>query len=125
MLDRRSAYYLLATKEDNAAIGWRRPCAYDLPGRSDKCDTLPGTKRTPRRTSHVTFRNEPAVVLIRAAGPREGERLREIAHASKAYWGYDAQLVRHWASSLDLSPDRLRQHHVHVAEAQARVVAWL
>ena len=37
----------------------------------------------------------------------------------------DAQLVRQWASSLDLSPDQLRQHHVHVVEAQARVVAWL
>jgi len=31
-------------------------------------------------------------------------RLRDIAFAAKAHWGYDRELVRSWADSLELPP---------------------
>jgi GNAT superfamily N-acetyltransferase len=34
------------------------------------------------------------------------ERLREIAFAAKAHWGYDAQRVRDWADSIDFDDGR-------------------
>lgn len=61
---------------------------------------------------------------IRAADPREGERLREIAVASKSYWGYDLDRVRAWAAGGDFSAEGLRSKEVHVAEVAGRVVGW-
>ena len=61
---------------------------------------------------------------IRAAGPREGERLREIAIASKSYWGYDLDRVRQWAALGDFSAEGLRSKEVYVAEVAGRAVGW-
>jgi GNAT superfamily N-acetyltransferase len=33
------------------------------------------------------------------------ERLRDIAYAAKAHWGYDRELVRAWADTLEFPPD--------------------
>ena len=33
------------------------------------------------------------------------ERLREIAFAAKAHWGYDEQLVRDWADAIRFPPE--------------------
>jgi GNAT superfamily N-acetyltransferase len=35
------------------------------------------------------------------------ERLREIAYAAKAHWGYDPERVRAWADSIDLDDGRI------------------
>jgi GNAT superfamily N-acetyltransferase len=35
------------------------------------------------------------------------DRLREIAFAAKAHWGYDRQLVREWADSIDFEDGRI------------------
>jgi GNAT superfamily N-acetyltransferase len=63
-------------------------------------------------------------VLIRRAQPGEGARLREIAIAAKAYWGYDLDRVVEWASGGDHSDEALRMREVYVAELEGRVVAW-
>jgi GNAT superfamily N-acetyltransferase len=63
-------------------------------------------------------------VHIRPARAQEGERLREIAIASKSYWGYDLERVRQWAAMGDYSPKWLRETEVYVAEADGRAVAW-
>jgi GNAT superfamily N-acetyltransferase len=63
-------------------------------------------------------------VYIRAARPDEGERLREIAIVSKAYWGYDLDFVRQWAARGDFSAAGLRAKEVQVAEAAGRTIAW-
>jgi GNAT superfamily N-acetyltransferase len=63
-------------------------------------------------------------VRIRAARPDEGERLCEIATASKAHWGYDPDFVRRWAARGDFSANGLREKEVHVAEADGRLIAW-
>lgn len=63
-------------------------------------------------------------VRIRAAGPREGERLREIAIASKSYWGYEPDWVREWAAMGDFSPAGLRSKEAYVAEVDGQAVGW-
>lgn len=49
----------------------------------------------------------------------EEERLREIARSAKAHWGYDAAMVRDWASTL-----RYEGKDVHVAEADGEPVGY-
>jgi GNAT superfamily N-acetyltransferase len=64
-------------------------------------------------------------VVIRRANQNEGERLRQIAIASKGYWGYDEGRVRDWAAaSGDFSPAGIRGKEVFVAEVSRRVVGW-
>jgi GNAT superfamily N-acetyltransferase len=63
-------------------------------------------------------------VRIRRALPGEGERLREIATVAKGHWGYDPVMVAEWTATLDLTPARLREAEVHVAEVDGRAVAW-
>ncbi len=60
------------------------------------------------------------MIRIRPAGVGEEERLREIAIASKAHWGYDFELVRRWGAGLDFS----RKTELYVAEADGKVVAY-
>ena len=59
-----------------------------------------------------------AVVTIRAAETADHERLRVVAEASKAHWGYDPERVRAWVATLDLSRE------IWVAEVGGEVVAW-
>ncbi len=61
---------------------------------------------------------------IRRARPDEGELLREIAIASKSYWGYDLERVRDWAAGGDFTAEGLVRKSVHVAEVDGRVVGW-
>ena len=37
----------------------------------------------------------------------DAARLREIAYAAKAHWGYDHRLVREWADSIDVDDGRI------------------
>jgi RimJ/RimL family protein N-acetyltransferase len=63
-------------------------------------------------------------VHVRPARLDEGERLREIAVAAKAHWGYDAGRVARWAAEGDFSAAGLRAKEICVAEAQGRAVGW-
>jgi GNAT superfamily N-acetyltransferase len=63
-------------------------------------------------------------VSIRRARPDEGERLREIAVASKSHWGYERERVERWAADGDFSPAGLAAKEVLVAEVDGRPVAW-
>jgi GNAT superfamily N-acetyltransferase len=55
----------------------------------------------------------------------DGERLREIAIASKGLWGHDPVRVHDWASGLDLSDKRLQESESYVAEVGGRAVGWV
>jgi GNAT superfamily N-acetyltransferase len=68
---------------------------------------------------------EAATVVIRAVRPEEGERLKEIAIASKAFWGYELDQVKEWADRGDFSPEQLSRLVVFVAEADDREVGWV
>jgi GNAT superfamily N-acetyltransferase len=59
-------------------------------------------------------------MLIRRAEPGDGDRLREVAFAAKAHWGYDHDLVRDWADALSLPGDEERW----VAEDGEKIVGW-
>jgi GNAT superfamily N-acetyltransferase len=61
---------------------------------------------------------------IRAVDPQEGERLREIAIASKSHWGYDLDRVTQWAAQGDFSPQGLRSKEIYVADVDGRAVGW-
>jgi GNAT superfamily N-acetyltransferase len=63
-------------------------------------------------------------VTVRAVRLDEGERLRTIAAAAKAHWGYDADFVRAWAARGDFSPVGLRAKEVYVADVDDGAVAW-
>jgi len=56
--------------------------------------------------------------VIRPTQPGDADRLREIARAAKAHWGYDAELVRSWSSGIELKGE------IEVAEENGEVVAW-
>jgi GNAT superfamily N-acetyltransferase len=62
--------------------------------------------------------------VIRPPHPGEGERLREIAIAAKAHWGYDLEQVRDWAALGDFSEAGLRAKEFLVAEEEGRAVAF-
>jgi GNAT superfamily N-acetyltransferase len=63
-------------------------------------------------------------VLIRPARPDEGELLREIAIASKQYWGYETEDVVRWAAQGDFSPAGLVAKEFFVADANGAAVAF-
>src|SRR5436305_5305388 len=63
-------------------------------------------------------------LVIRPPRKDEGERLREIAVAAKAHWGYDEAWVRSWASRGDFSPEALDRKPVVVAELGGRAVGF-
>jgi GNAT superfamily N-acetyltransferase len=64
-------------------------------------------------------------VRIRRGDRRDAERLRELTHASKAYWGYDARRVRDWTGGLDFSAGSPRWEELYVAEIVGRIVGWV
>jgi GNAT superfamily N-acetyltransferase len=68
--------------------------------------------------------DEAPAVLIRRGHAAEGARLKEIAIASKAHWGYGLERVREWADRGDFDADTLAQLALFVAEAGGRTVAW-
>lgn len=62
--------------------------------------------------------------MIRRARPNEADRLREIAIAAKAHWGYELDQVRDWAAQGDFSAESLRTKEFYVAKEGGRVVAF-
>ena len=67
---------------------------------------------------------EATTVLIRPGSVREGARLKEIAIASKGFWGYDPERVRQWADQGDFTSEALSKLALFVAEADGRTIAW-
>jgi len=63
-------------------------------------------------------------MVIRPPAPGEGERLREIAIAAKASWGYELEQVKAWAALGDFSPAGLRQREVYVADVDGTPTGW-
>src|SRR3954469_17335952 len=67
--------------------------------------------------------DQPAV-RIREAWPEELERLRAIAVAAKAHWGYELSWVEEWAAKGDFEPKILGERLVYVAESQGEPIGW-
>jgi GNAT superfamily N-acetyltransferase len=69
-------------------------------------------------------RSASRAVRIRRGRSGEGDRLREIAIASKSYWGYDVDRVREWASGADFTTEAIRFEDIQVAEVDGQAVGW-
>jgi GNAT superfamily N-acetyltransferase len=67
---------------------------------------------------------EQPAIRIRDGRAQEFERLREIAVAAKAHWGYDLPRVEEWAAMGDFEPASLRERLVYVAESQGEPIGW-
>jgi GNAT superfamily N-acetyltransferase len=67
---------------------------------------------------------EGASIVIRTGDDAEGARLKEIAVASKGFWGYEPELVLEWADRGDFSPETLRSLAIFVAEIDGRAIGW-
>src|SRR5919198_350232 len=65
---------------------------------------------------------EATTVVIRPGRLDEGARLKEIAIASKGFWGYEPERVHAWADQGDFSPARLRELIVFVAESDGHAI---
>jgi GNAT superfamily N-acetyltransferase len=67
---------------------------------------------------------EETSIVIRRADANEGPRLKEIAIASKGFWGYELEQVREWAARGDFSPEGLGRFAAFVAESRGRAIGW-
>ena len=67
---------------------------------------------------------EEAAVVIRPGGVAEGARLKQIAIASKAHWGYELARVEEWADRGDFTPETLRKLALFVAESGGEAIGW-
>ena len=63
-------------------------------------------------------------IAIRPATASDASRLREIAAAAKASWGYDRALVGGWAARIDVADGGRSSKEVHVAEVDREVAGW-
>jgi GNAT superfamily N-acetyltransferase len=59
---------------------------------------------------------------IRRAVPGEAPVLREIAIASKRYWGYADDWMVRWAELLAIPPEYVERNEVYVAELDGRAI---
>lgn len=67
---------------------------------------------------------ETKAVVVRRGSPADAERLKEIAIAAKAHWGYGLDRVRVWADAGGFGAEALRALDLFVAELDRRTVAW-
>jgi GNAT superfamily N-acetyltransferase len=67
---------------------------------------------------------ETTTVVIRHGSPDDAARLKEIAIAAKAHWGYGLARVREWASHGDFTPETLKRMQLFVAEAGDETIGW-
>jgi GNAT superfamily N-acetyltransferase len=63
-------------------------------------------------------------ITIRRPRPNEGARLKDIAIAAKASWGYELQSVLRWADDGDFSADGLSRLAAFVADVNGCAVGW-
>ena len=62
---------------------------------------------------------------IPQARQADEQRLREIAFAAKAGWGYDRQRVARWADTLRLCDQATAAAETFVYETNGKPVAWM
>ena len=67
---------------------------------------------------------ETKTVVVRRGSASDAARLKEIAAAAKAHWGYGEDRVRAWAEAGGFTPEVLGELELIVAQAGGRTVAW-
>jgi GNAT superfamily N-acetyltransferase len=80
-----------------------------------------------RRKVHSRLRLNvlpPAPIYVREGRADEFGRLRQIAVAAKAHWGYELARVEEWAEAGEFDPASLGRRLVFVADADGEPVGW-
>lgn len=67
---------------------------------------------------------ETKTFVIRRGSARDAARLREVAIAAKAHWGYGLERVREWAGAGGFTPETLGRMELFVAEADGKTIGW-
>jgi GNAT superfamily N-acetyltransferase len=67
---------------------------------------------------------ETTTVVIRRGSGSDAARLKKIAIAAKAHWGYGLERVQDWADRGDFTPEALGRMELFVAEAAGDAIAW-
>jgi GNAT superfamily N-acetyltransferase len=54
-------------------------------------------------------------IRVTRARPEQAERLTQIAHAAKSYWGYPAQWIEMWHNQLTITKQFIVENEVYAA----------
>ncbi|NWG35655.1 MAG: GNAT family N-acetyltransferase [Chloroflexi bacterium] len=63
-------------------------------------------------------------IEIYQAKPEDGERLKQIAIASKSYWGYSEHLMGQWAQTPIITSELINKDIVYMACANSLIIGW-
>jgi N-acetylglutamate synthase-like GNAT family acetyltransferase len=61
---------------------------------------------------------------IRKASTDDVDRLTEIAHHAKRYWGYPDHWIEHWKDQLTITADFVSANQVFLAEDEGKVLGF-
>lgn len=67
---------------------------------------------------------ETKTVAVRRGSADDAARLKEIAVAAKAHWGYGLERVREWADHGGFTREALAPMELFVAESGGDTIAW-
>ena len=65
-----------------------------------------------------------SILRIRPAAKEEADRLSQIAHDAKRYWGYPEHWIKHWQDDLTISPDFIVANQVFLAEQDDQILGF-
>ena len=54
-------------------------------------------------------------IRVVRARPEQAERLTQVAHAAKSYWGYPSQWIELWHNQLTITKQFILQNEVYAA----------
>lgn len=63
-------------------------------------------------------------IEIYKAEPEDCERLKEIALASKGYWGYSEVLISQWTQTFIITPESIDRDKVYLARINSLIIGW-
>jgi GNAT superfamily N-acetyltransferase len=64
-------------------------------------------------------------VTIRQAASKDERRLRQIAFAAKAGWGYDQERIAEWVETLRLFGEAAPCAEIYVVQRDSDLVGWM
>jgi len=63
-------------------------------------------------------------IEINRAKSEDAERLKQIAIASKSYWGYSEHLISQWAQTPIITSESINKDKVYLARVNSLIIGW-
>lgn len=63
-------------------------------------------------------------IKINQAKPEDSEKLKQIAIASKSYWGYSEHLMSQWAQTPIITPESIDKDKVYLTRVNSVIIGW-